>query len=341
MAMGMERKVEQEVYEEIKIEPNMVAPLGDQDVEVAGRVVHGEQHGEPEHQDSDEGSDPDLDEPPEAADAGRRRVDPLPSVEEQRLHRVTHMPYRSWCPHCVAAAANDHPHRRVPRPEAVRLPVPEVHWDFFFPRDEHDWNVVLLGRDKETKMTVAHVVPFKGALIDWLGEQLVRDLLRFGFRDTVILKSDQEPAIARMRGEGRTIMEHSPVADSHANGFVERVIQTMEKILKTHLLALEGEGEDQRGTSHLRMAGGVQRRPVQQVSTGQRREDRDAEVEGEALYSTLRGVRAAHHVPGRWKSSRWHDERTVDVWIVPWEASRLGGEPGDDRRRQGGQSKSH
>ena len=122
--MGLERKVEQEVYEEIKIEPNMVAPLGDQDVEVAGRAVHGEQHGELEHQDSDEGSDPDLDEPPEAADAVRRRVDPLPSVEEQRLHRVTHMPYRSWCPHCVAAAANDHPHRRVPRPEAVRLPVP-------------------------------------------------------------------------------------------------------------------------------------------------------------------------------------------------------------------------
>ena len=37
--MGMERKVEQEVYEEIKIEPNMVTPLGDQDVEVAGRAV--------------------------------------------------------------------------------------------------------------------------------------------------------------------------------------------------------------------------------------------------------------------------------------------------------------
>ena len=61
MAMGTERKVEQEVYEEIKMEPIKVAPLGDQDVEVAGRAVHGEQHGEPEHQDSDEGSDPDLD----------------------------------------------------------------------------------------------------------------------------------------------------------------------------------------------------------------------------------------------------------------------------------------
>ena len=56
-------------------------------------------------------------------------------------------------------------------------------------------------------MTVAHVVPFKRALIDWLGEQLVRDMVRFGIRDTGIMKLDQEPAIvdvlnetARMRG---------------------------------------------------------------------------------------------------------------------------------------------
>ena len=68
--------------------------------------------------------------------------------------------------------------------------------------------------------------PSKGALIDWLGEQPVRDLVRFGIRDTVILKSDQERAIvdvlneiAWMRGEGGTIIEHSPVADAQANGF--------------------------------------------------------------------------------------------------------------------------
>ena len=50
------------------------------------------------NQDSDEGFDPDLDERPEAADAVRRRVHPLPSLEEQCLHSVTHMPYRCWCP---------------------------------------------------------------------------------------------------------------------------------------------------------------------------------------------------------------------------------------------------
>ena len=100
-----------------------------------------------------------LDEPEEAEEPIRRRVDPLPSLEEQRRHRITHLPYRSWCPQCVAAAANDDPHRRAARPADVALDVPEVHWDYCFPRDESDWNVVLVGRDKETKMTVAHVVP--------------------------------------------------------------------------------------------------------------------------------------------------------------------------------------
>ena len=83
-----------------------------------------------------------LDEPEEAEEPIRRRVDPLPSLEEQRRHRITHMAYRSWCPQCVAAAANDDPHRRAARSAEVALEVPEVHWDYCFPRDEKDWNVV-------------------------------------------------------------------------------------------------------------------------------------------------------------------------------------------------------
>ena len=44
----------------------------------------------------------------ENANAERARRDRMksvprpPSVEEQRLHRATHCPYRSWCPCCVA-----------------------------------------------------------------------------------------------------------------------------------------------------------------------------------------------------------------------------------------------
>ena len=97
-------------------------------------------------------------------------------------------------------------------------------------------------------MTVAHVVPFKGTLIGRLGVQLL---------DKVILKSGQDIAIinvlneiARMRSEGRTIIEHSPVADSQANGFAERAIQTVERILWAHLLALEDKVKSKNSVGH-------------------------------------------------------------------------------------------
>ena len=89
--------------------------------------------------------------------------------------------------------------------------------------------VVLVGRDKETRMTVAHVVPMKGADMEWVTEQAARDLLRFGIHGDVILKSDQEPAIvdvlkeiSKLRGSRRTIIEASPVGDSKSNGLWQR-----------------------------------------------------------------------------------------------------------------------
>ena len=35
-----------------------------------------------------------------------------PSLEEWRKHSLTHLPYRSWCPDCVAGKAVDNAHRR-------------------------------------------------------------------------------------------------------------------------------------------------------------------------------------------------------------------------------------
>ena len=72
-------------------------------------------------------------EPEEAVEAVRRKLEPLPSEEEQRKHRVTHLPFRSWCPHCIAGAANDDPHRAKKLKAQGPLEVQEVHWDYCFP----------------------------------------------------------------------------------------------------------------------------------------------------------------------------------------------------------------
>ena len=127
--------------------------------------------------------------------------------------------------------------------------MPEVHADYCFPRDHTggEYAVVLVARDRETRMTVAHVVPLKGAEQEWVAEQVVRDLLNIGHHGALTLKTDQEPAIidlmrsvAKLRGASRTALEQFPVGDSAGNGVAERAVQSIEKLLRTHKLALEG-----------------------------------------------------------------------------------------------------
>ena len=125
---------------------------------------------------------------------------------------------------------------------------PEVCWDYCFPRDGPGSNyvVVLVGQDRQSRATVAHVVPFKGADQEWVAEQCARDLLRFGLHGHVVLKSDQENVVvdvlrevAKLRGEQRTFVDQSPVGDSQGNGVAERALRAMEKLIRIHKLAFE------------------------------------------------------------------------------------------------------
>ena len=64
-------------------------------------------------------------------------------------------------------------------------------------------------------MVSAHVVPLKGAVIEWVIQQCDRDLERLGHYVQITLKSDQEQAIvhvlkeiANLRGFRGTLLEH-------------------------------------------------------------------------------------------------------------------------------------
>ena len=249
----------------------------------------------------------------------RRRVCRQPTPAEVRQHRLTHLPFREWCPECVAGAANDHPHRT--RPAEIREPlvVPEVHWDYCFPRDADgdQCAVVLVGRDTETRMTVAHVVPMKVADMEWVTEQAARDLLRFGKLGDVILKSDQEPAIvevlkeiSKLRCSRRTMIEASPVGDSNSTGVAERPVQSMEKAYQdssSWRLKPESRKISPSVAPAVCMVGGVLRGLVQQVSGWIRRQDGPTTTEGEALESGDGGVRHSRVVQSVWKGSRVFD----------------------------------
>ena len=80
---------------------------------------------------------------------------------------------------------------------------------------------ILVSKDRATRMVSAHVVPLKGAVLDWVIQQCARGLERLGHYGQVTLKSDQEAAIAGvlrdieiLRESRETLLEHSPVANS-------------------------------------------------------------------------------------------------------------------------------
>ena len=64
---------------------------------------------------------------PEALAMPRVARDPgLPSAAAREAHDTAHLPFRVWCPHCVAGRTPNHPH---PRLDARASDVPEVAVD--------------------------------------------------------------------------------------------------------------------------------------------------------------------------------------------------------------------
>ena len=61
----------------------------------------------------------------------KRLIDPrLPTEEEVEHHKLTHLPYRSWCPECVKAKGKDLDYRCAVDNER-KLPAP--CFDYCFP----------------------------------------------------------------------------------------------------------------------------------------------------------------------------------------------------------------
>jgi len=149
------------------------------------------------HEDKPDLGDEDLEEEEsgslEAAKV-KRMLDPkLPSQSEVDEHMMTHLPYRNWCEHCVKGRGRQMDHRR----KQQKSEMVEFHMDFCFPGGELDakTQTILVIRERTTRMTMASAVPSKstGTFIAKRGVAFMKEVgSQFG---TVILKSDQEPAI--------------------------------------------------------------------------------------------------------------------------------------------------
>jgi hypothetical protein len=178
-----------------------------------------------------------------------------PTEAEVDTHYAAHIPFRSWCPYCVAGKAKSEPH--LQSEECTPCDSNIVCMDYAFlgstkegagavpdtgeESEEEDPSTdetkpkltVLVMRDRRSKYAASLVVPRKGDhpyTVHAVGTVL-RDVLG---HKAVILKSDQEPAIKKLRAAVRR--EHSievqeelsAVGNSQSNGEVEITIQQVE-----------------------------------------------------------------------------------------------------------------
>ena len=168
-----------------------------------------------------------------------------PSAREIEQHNITHMPFRSWCPSCVAGKATNRAHRRQDE-ESRDKQVPEIVFDYGFLSGEGDQEntAVQVAKDTRTKAIFAHVVPRKGLAHAHGAEELIKDIEKLGYKK-IILKSDGEPALkniqeeVRRRREDPTIIENSPVGESQSNGIAERCVRAVFDQVRVLRHALE------------------------------------------------------------------------------------------------------
>ena len=201
--------------------------------------INADEEGSSEEEDDDKTSE-------EARKVYKRRHCDRPPTERDRVdHARTHLPYRTWCPACVAGRGRASPHPRSPQDETVGE---MVAYDYCFLRNgpNEACAPTLVAKDRRTKLLMSHVVPCKGADQEWVAAQTLRDLERLGHYGDIVLRSDGEPALVDLmkeiekgRGNRRTVIEHSAPGDSQGNGFIERGVRSVEEMARVLKLDLE------------------------------------------------------------------------------------------------------
>ena len=191
------------------------------------------------------------------AEEGRKAVGmPSPIVvtrREREEHELTHLPYRSWCPHCVRGRGRNCPHHQgVKDKHDKEAMVPRVALDYFFLNEEDkvkETNPMMVMKEEASGEAYARMVEHKGLREGEDGTWIVSDILaelrswghRGGEGGHLILKSDGESSIVAVVDEvarrlgGKVITEKPAKGESQSNGAIEetgKTVREMAKVLK-------------------------------------------------------------------------------------------------------------
>ena len=179
-----------------------------------------------------------------------------PTKRELEEHNITHLPFRSWCQHCVAGKAQDRPHK-MNKSAQMDKQLPEVVFDygFFGGKEDEETLAVQVAKDRRTQMIFANVVPRKGMIHEHGAKSMVEDLAKLGYHE-IILKCDGEPALKNVQAEvqrrraAQTILENSVPGDSKTNGAAERAVKAVGEQVRVLRAGLQGRLDMVVRTSH-------------------------------------------------------------------------------------------
>ncbi len=177
-----------------------------------------------------------------------------PTQQEINDHKITHLPYRSWCPHCVRGKAREDGHYTRDK-STNEVPVISIDYGFMSGKKKHDaeiedelqiYGTIIVIHDSKTKAIIAHSVPRKGINNGWIVEQINEDINNLG-HSKIIVKCDQEPSIIQIQKgiaeirSHETVPEVTLVGSSASNGPVEHAIREVMGHIRTLKSNLEEE----------------------------------------------------------------------------------------------------
>ena len=166
-----------------------------------------------------------------------------PSDRERMLHNMTHIPYRSWCPHCIACKAHDDHHPKVPPERAADREFPVIQLDLFY---GSGGSIHLLLIDMWTRYT--QIVPLRMKSASVIATAIINFLGLLGYFQQVEVSCDNENVLVAgvnqakvMRNKvGATLIPQ--FGKNYSKGrtaMAERAIQTVRNQGKTLIHCLE------------------------------------------------------------------------------------------------------
>ena len=184
-----------------------------------------------------------------------------PTASELADHRISHLPFRNWCPECVEAFGREAPHKSTTGTRATWVPVVSCDYLFVSTRGvftREEWRPVnpeethlkvLVVYDSKSRCLFAHAVPQKG--IDesrYVIDAFATDIAWLGW-SRVIIRSDNEPALVKLvietlktlkvNGLEQASAEGSVPYDPQSNGAAEAAVGILKGSLRTLILGLE------------------------------------------------------------------------------------------------------